>query len=516
MSSSMGGNSSSSRVLVVGLDGASFDLLEPLLKDGLLPNLSKLLDEGTGGILESTIPPVTIPAWVSMLTGKNPGKLGCYDLLKRVGYLSEPNVFCYKGKIPIWHLLNKYGIRTGLMNIPGTYPPQKVNGFMITGMFTPSKRSDYSYPANLSRNLEKKIADYEIDVPQWQYFNDGHFIKDIYKVTEKRLEAALFLSKNISCDFFMVVFTSSDRIQHVLWNNYGVIKEYWTFLDQILGRLMQYFNDTNVFVVSDHGFGSLRHTFYINEWLKKNDYLQIKENYGYNIKLNLGRLIEKLYRFFKKNLKFFDPILSYLNKVVGLDNLRKLTYNYLSTERLEKLVLWKKSKAFAAIHSPHFGQIYLNVKGKMKKGCLNPNEIENIRDDIIKDLKTLRNPETGKLLKIDIFKPEDIYFGDYVNEAPNIIFILENGTIEVDATLGYGDVFKKGSPFTGWTGTHTKNGLFIAKGPSIKKNHRFKKASILDILPTILKIYGIPLPAEIDGKPMNEILRFVSHEKEAL
>jgi predicted AlkP superfamily phosphohydrolase/phosphomutase len=152
----------------------------------------------------------------------------------------------------------------------------------------------------------------------------------------------------------------------------------------------------------------------------------------------------------------------------------------------------------------------------MKKGCLNPKEIEKIRDDIIKDLKTLRNPETGKLLKIDIFKPEDIYFGDYVNEAPDIIFILENGTIEVDATLGIEDVFKKGSPFTGWTGTHTKNGLFIAKGPSIKKNHRVGKANILDILPTILKIYGIPLPTEIDGKPMDEILRFVLPEKEAI
>jgi predicted AlkP superfamily phosphohydrolase/phosphomutase len=113
------------RVLVLGLDGATLDVIEPLARSGRLPHLAKLMEEGAWGVLESTLPPVTIPAWVSMMTGKNPGRLGMYDLLKRQGYGVEPNGYCYSKHVPLWHTLNRYGIRTGVMNLPGTYPPEE-------------------------------------------------------------------------------------------------------------------------------------------------------------------------------------------------------------------------------------------------------------------------------------------------------------------------------------------------------------------------------------------------------
>ena len=140
MSSSSGGEEAEPvpRVLVIGLDGAGFEILEPLMKEKRIPNITNLINEGCSGLFESTIPPVTIPAWVSMLTGKNPGKIGCFDLLKQVGYLSEPSNSCFQGNTPIWQILNKYGIKTGLMNVPGTYPPETIDGFIVTGMMTPS------------------------------------------------------------------------------------------------------------------------------------------------------------------------------------------------------------------------------------------------------------------------------------------------------------------------------------------------------------------------------------------
>ena len=178
------------QVLVLGLDGATFDIIKPLCDEGRLPNLSKLMDEGSWGVLNSTLPPVTIPAWISMMTGMNPGKLGYFDLLKREGYGVEPNGYCFANHAPLWKILNRYGVRTGVMNVPGTYPPEEVDGFMVTGMMTPSKESAFSYPPKLQSDLGSMGLDYEIDVPQWQYFDEGDFIKDAIKVTEKRGIAA--------------------------------------------------------------------------------------------------------------------------------------------------------------------------------------------------------------------------------------------------------------------------------------------------------------------------------------
>lgn len=504
------------RVLVVGLDGATFDIIAPLLRDGDLPNLGALINGGSSGVLESTIPPVTIPAWVSMLTGKNPGKLGCFDLLKRVGYLSEPNSFCYEGNSPLWHILNKYGVSTGLMNIPGTYPPQSVNGFMITGMLTPSKRSEYSFPSQLADDLDSRIKDYEIDVAQWQYFDRGHFVKDLYKVTKKRLDAALYLTEHILCDFYMIVFTSSDRLHHVLWNKSDIVREYWTELDKFLGQLFERFKNDTILIVSDHGFGPLRKTFYVNEWLEERGYLKLKDRPEEGFMSRFGGFFEGLYRLLRKNFKSLGPLLGYIRELVGRDRLQKVTYNYLSSEKLEKHVLWKDTKAFAAVHTPHFGQIYLNIKGEMRDGSIEFRERESIRETIIRDLSGLSDPETGNQLKVDVYRPEEIYNGPSLDEAPDIIFMIEDGTIEVDATFGQTGILQDGSPFTGWTGTHKRDGVFIAKGPLIKSGYKIGKSSILDITPTILHLYGIPLPDDIDGIPIAEIFTTEFDERDVI
>jgi predicted AlkP superfamily phosphohydrolase/phosphomutase len=494
---------SNPKVLVIGLDGATFDLLDPMMKEGRLPNLSNLIEEGSRGILESTIPPVTIPAWVSMLTGKNPGKLGCFDLLKQVGYLSEPNSICYEGKTPLWRILNNYGIRTGLMNIPGTYPPEPVDGFMITGMLTPSKNSEYSYPSQLAEDLDRRIDPYEIDVPQWQYFDRDRFIKDLYKVTEKREAAVEYLTETINCDFYMIVFTSSDRLHHVLWKEKEIVESYWEDFDFTLGRLIKRFNDHTILLVSDHGFGSLKNTFYVNEWLKGKGYLKVKEDNGASLLVKLGGWIERFYRWIGKKVPFIDSLLGYFQELIGQDRIQKAAYNYISSSKLEGII-WESTRAFAGVHSPHFGQIYLNLEGKMENGILPKDEREEIREALIRDLTELKGLD-GKRIKVEVFKPEDIYVGEKVDGAPDIIFILEDGTIEIDAKVGVKKIFEEGSPFTGWTGTHTRKGIFIIKGHNIKSGLDLGRISIMDVTPTILKIYGIPRPEEMDGKAVPNI-----------
>lgn len=506
------------RVLVLGLDGASFDIIEPMVSQGRLPNLERLIAEGSSGVLESTVPPVTIPAWVSMATGKNPGRLGVFDLLKRDGYGVEPNGYCYYGQAPLWHILNAYGIRTGVMNLPGTYPPEEVDGFMVTGMMTPSKRSPFSYPANLAADLDATVLQYELDIRQWQYFDEGHFIKDVYKVTGKRGRAAEYLIESIPCDFYMIVFTSSDRLQHVLWGKREVIEAYWEELDRVIGRIIRLLgDDTTVLVASDHGFGPLKRTFYVNEWLRRKGYLRVKRSINERLITRLGRFIERLYRFLGEK-RLLHPVTVLLNKAMGLNRIMKYTYMFLSNERLEGRVDWARTKAFSCIHTPHFGQIYLNVEGRMSCGCVSEGERTELRRAIIDELTSLTDPTTGEGLKVDAYTAKEAYSGSHLEEAPDIVFVIDNGRCEVDAKVGDGTLFKVGAPMTGWTGTHTMDGVFIARGPGIKRGYRVEKARILDIAPTILRLFGVPLPGDMDGRVLEEIFTEDAemNEREAL
>jgi predicted AlkP superfamily phosphohydrolase/phosphomutase len=493
------------QVLVLGIDGATFKLIGPMVRSGRLPNFKGLMEGGAWGVLESTIPPVTIPAWVSMMTGKNPGRLGYFDLLRRDGYGVEPNSYCYWKHAPIWQILNRHGIRTGVMNLPGTYPPEEVDGFMLTGMLTPSKRSPFIYPATLGEDLNTKVKDYEIDVPQWQYFDQDEFVKVLYKVTEKRKQAAEYLINNIPCEFYMIVFTGSDRIQHVLWDQEDIVEAYWEELDRVVGRIMGIFGeDTTVFVVSDHGFGPLERTFFVNEWLRKKRFLRVKREMNERALVKLGRFVERLYHFLGER-KLVRPIMGLLSKFVGLDWILKHTYEYLSSERLEGRVNWRKTRAFSCIHTPHFGQIYINVEGRMREGCVPEDERDHLRNEIMKELEKFSGSRRGRMPKVEAYRAEDVYSGPHLDEAPDIVFILDDGRCEVDAKVGEGRLIAEGAPLTGWKGTHTMDGVFIAKGPDIKPGFRVEKASIIDVAPTILQVFGVPPQQEMDGRILDEI-----------
>jgi predicted AlkP superfamily phosphohydrolase/phosphomutase len=500
-----GESSNVSRVLVLGLDGGTFDLIQPMIDSGRLPTLGRLVAEGASGVLESTLPPVTIPAWVSMVTGKNPGKIGSFDLLRRDGYGVEPNCHSFGSSRPLWQTLNRYGIKTGMMNIPGTYPPEEVDGFMVTGMMTPSKRSHYSYPATLGADLDSTVSDYQIDVQQWQYFDEGAFVKDLYTVTEKRRKAAEYLIRQIPCEFYMIVFTSSDRLHHVLWEKREIVEAYWEELDSVIGRIIRLLGeDTTVIVVSDHGFGELRRTFFVNEWLGEKGFLSKKKKFNENGLVKVGKLVEKAYRVLGER-KMVRPIANFLNKIVGDDMLQKFTYSYLHNSKLEGRVNWKKTKAFACVHTPHFGNIYINTMGKMSNGCVPNEERDEIASAIIRELEGMNDPETGNRMQVEAHRAEDIYRGPHTGEAPDIVFVLEGGRCEVDAKVGESRLFAQGSPLTHWTGTHTKEGVFIAHGPGIKPGYKVEKAAITDVTPTILHIFGIPVSDDLDGRVLDEI-----------
>jgi len=494
------------RVLVLGLDGATLKILEPMAKEGRIPALSRLMEGGAYGVLESTIPPVTIPAWVSMMTGKNPGRLGLYDLLKRVGYGVEPNEFCFKESNPVWRTLNHYGLKTGILNVPGTYPPDEVDGFMVTGMMTPSNSSPYASPTELRSELNS-VYEYEIDVPPWNVMDEEQLVEDIYRVTQKRGEAAEYLVGEFPCDFYMLVFTASDRMHHYMWYKRDLVETYWEELDRVLARLLKLFGEeTTVIVVSDHGFGTLERTFFVNEWLRTKGFLRLRRQITKRALVRVDRAVEGLYHFLGER-KLISIIGNFLYKFLGFGLLKKAIYRYLSNVHLESRVNWRRTEAFSCVHTPHFGQIYINLEGKMREGCVPEGERGALQKAIIEELKDLPRSWTGDSPKVEVHRGEDLYVGPHLEDAPDIVFILDEGRCEIDAKVGEGRLFAKGAPLSGWTGTHTRDGVFIAHGPLIKEGLHFEKASIVDVAPTVLRMFGITPGDDVDGRVIEEIFR---------
>jgi len=232
--------------------------------------------------------------------------------------------------------------------------------------------------------------------------------------------------------------------------------------------------------------------------------LRVRRKINEKALVKVGRLFERLFRFLGER-ELIRPIVGLLNRLVGFDMLQRYTYAYLSSERLEGRVNWRKTKAFSCVHTPHFGQIYVNMKGKMRRGRVSKNERQKLQDAIIKELKSLPDSDGGSGPRVEAYKAEDIYSGPHVEEAPDIVFLLDGGRCEVDAKVGEGRIFANGAPFTGWKGTHTMDGVFIARGPGVKHGHRLEKATILDVAPTVLRVFGIPQQQEMDGTALEEI-----------
>lgn len=268
------------RVLVIGLDGATFDIMGPLVKEGKLPTIAGLMKEGTSGNLKSTIPFVTAPAWTSFMTGKNPGKHGVFGFLerKRDSYervLVDGSAIRAK---TLWEILSESGKKSIVVNVPMTYPPRKINGLLISGMGAPASEN-FCYPTAVQREL----GDYRVDTDViYRPGREEEFLDDLDDVTRKRRKVVLTLLKR-DWDFFMCVFVGLDRVQHHFWRfidpdnpsydedaakRFGsVITDYYQRMDKIIKEMVENAGDASVVLMSDHGFGPVHKIFDVSTFL---------------------------------------------------------------------------------------------------------------------------------------------------------------------------------------------------------------------------------------------------------
>ena len=505
----------SRRVMVIGLDGATFNLIKPWVKEGKLPTFKKLMQKGVYGNLKSTIPWATIPAWPSFATGCNPGKHGFYDFFKEKKDSYDLTVELQPSKAikqpTLWEILSRFKRKVAVINVPSTYPPTKINGYMVTGMFTPPK-AKFTYPPEFEGEIRKKIGRYNVFFSSLSSKNPESLLEDLMDTLDQRVRLVKYLWDEKSPDFLMMVDNGTDRAEHELWKfidptnplynqkdveKYGnPLLEYYQYVDQKLQEILNLLDEETILIImSDHGQGSLRKFVNLNLFLIEEGFMVIKNKMFSKLKFflfNHGLTPSNLYKFLKK--AGIERLAT--DRVSPAKRLSILNRFFFSTSDIE----WSKTKAFA---SGVTGAITINVKGRQPMGIVNPSEYENVREEIIDKLSELKDPETGDYVVRRVYKREEIYDGPYLNQAPDIV-ATPNDHYEFFGMHGFS--FNKVIDYTfANSGEHTLNGIFIAVGEGIKKGVEIEGANIIDLAPTILHIMDLPIPTHMDGKVLKEI-----------
>jgi len=512
----------SNKVLVIGMDGATFDLIDPWIEQGRLPALAVCLRKGTRSRLLSTPLSNSAQAWSSFITGKNPGKHGIYDFFET---LSDSygvrflNASFRKGR-SLWRLVNHAGKKVGVLNVPITYPAEVVNGFLIPGLDSPGIDDDFAHPKGLMEEINSKVGGYILEAGIWGHIRRGRpdkALEGLLEMVKTRTATARYLMAEKAWDLFVVVYTATDKVQHHFWKYMDparpeshtsepytdAILKVYEEIDKGVGELTAAAGDASVILMSDHGAGpSSRRTMYVNRWLSREGFLHFQDRGG--VSGQWGRL---KYRFLERANNEIKKRLPRGAKEVLLrlfPNLRDRVDSVLFLPGID----WSRTVAYSRENHP---AIFMNTKGREAEGSVEPGaQYEQTRNRIIEKLKDLRCPESGKPIVGRIFKGEDLYHGPEAFKAPDIVFQW-NDFLYVHRPSGSGsetnfletldDKALVASENTARpSGIHRDHGIFIASGNHLRENRAMHGVSICDVAPTILYLLGIPIPEDMDGR----------------
>lgn len=512
------------KLLVIGLDGAPFPLIEKWAREGYLPHLASLMERGCYGVLNSTMPVHSPTAWTSFLTGMNPGKHGVFDFVQR-----EPGSYRLRvvraEQIPgpsLWRVLTDGGRSVGVMNVPMTYPPEPVNGFLISGLGTPDY-VPYAYPEELSERLSAQ--GYRVN--NRFYFDprrQDEWLEDIFAITEQHGQTALQLLKERAPEFFMVVLRNTDEICHFFWHHMdethpahnpqaperykNAIRDLYQLADRWVGRLVEAAGEeTNVVIMSDHGAGPLYQDVFLNEWLWRHNWLVLKDQATrhsavWKLARRLGLTRERI----SGALTTLDlhRLEVWIKRMLG-DRIYLLPRD----ERPEFMnaVDWARTRAYSF---GYYGQIFINLQGREPEGVVAPgDEYEQIRGQIAQQLQQLTDPRDGKPVVDRIQFKEEIYHGPRLPQAPDLLAVMRN--FSYITRKGYEFAEERGQifhdPYTSETGSHRLEGILIAAGPDIQNRRRLTEdREIVDLTPTLLHLMNCAVPTFMDGNVIGEMV----------
>lgn len=506
------------KVMVLGIDGATFDVIKPLVEKGFLPNFKRFFDEGVHGPLRSTIHPITPQAWSTFMTGRNAGKHGVYDFIKRRPHTYEIefiNASQRSGESIFMHLSRK-GRKVGSIAVPFTFPPEPVNGFMLSGMDAPAEDERSVHPPALYQDLKKRFGNYYIHlaspIGRKRVEEDG-FWRDIQAEDKNRTDISLYLWNSYGCDLFMTAYTNTDRVQHQFFteeaedsfkagnpDHESLLSRSYINVDKQLERLLECADkdgNTVVILMSDHGSGPIKRFFYLNRWLEEKGYFTYLEKTGGAVfdLLEQSRYMAK--RFLPRKAKSF--LKTFFSGVKD----KMESYRFFSD------IDWSKTKAYGF---GMYGNIFINLKGREPSGIVEPGaEYDELCSRLIEEIEMLRDPVTSELIVEKVYRKEDLYDGPRAEDAPDLVICWKDYSFYTSNTPGrekgqfFGDFQKIDATDYLHVGTHRLDGIFMAMGPVIRKNKRVEGAKIADIAPTIIYALGEEVPGDLDGSVVTAI-----------
>ena len=452
------------KVFVIGLDCAAPELVFDNWRADL-PNLTRLINQGSHGVLKSITPPITVPAWMSMMTSKDPGTLGIYGFRNRGSYAYGDQKIAnstWVKESTVWDILTQHDKHSVIIGVPATYPPKPLNGCLVGCFLSPSVQSNYTYPAELRQEINSAVGEYIIDVPDYRTTDVAGLLDRIYTMTNKRFELVEYLMKAKPWDLFAFVEMGTDRLHHAFWQYWDkrhihyqpdnpfedAMRRYYIHLDGLIGRLVdQLPDDTAVLVVSDHGAKRIDGGICVNEWLIREGYLTLT------------------------------------SKPAGIVPLDKCEID------------WSHTTAWG--DGGYYGRLFLNVRGREPQGTIPSAEYDRVCAELTTKLEAMTGPD-GQPLGNRVYRPRDIY--KHVRGiAPDLIIIFGDLFWRSIGTLGHDKLYVFEND-TGPDGAnHAQDGLYILRQPGVSAQAAPTAHSLLDIAPTILELMGIQPPADMQG-----------------
>ncbi|MDP6619628.1 MAG: alkaline phosphatase family protein [Nitrospinota bacterium] len=502
---------------MIGVDGAPLSLIEPWARDGHLPGFSRLMEEGAWGPLRTILPPVTAPAWSSFMTGKAPGKHGVYEFFYRTddSFQTLPVSSRSIDGAKLWDLIGETGRTVGVLNVPVTYPVSRVNGYVVSGLMTPKGTREMTCPPSLLTEIEREVGEpYRLYTERVHAKGRvGRLLTDYHAVLDYRIKTARHLRRAHPTDFFMVHFFGTDRIMHELWHcmdpthprhdaseareHGGAILDYFRKVDGYLQEVLEDLDEkTTLMVMSDHGFGPLWNTVYLNVWLLSEGYLTLRPGALTRLKrwlFDLGATPANAYRLLAR--------LGLAGAKSSIDRGRRdslLRRFFLSFSDVD----WSRSRAYAMGNK--LGMVYVNLRGREPEGVVSPGaEYDALREELTDAFSRLSDPESGGRLFGRVIRGEEAYHGPHLDRAPDLLLIPQDFRNQV---LGASDFVSNRfvEPALGMSGDHRMEGLVMMKGPGCRRGRRVEGARIIDLAPTLLSVMGVPVPGDMDGRVLTE------------
>jgi len=506
------------RVMVIGLDAATLDLVRPWAEAGRLPHLARFLKKGAHGVLRSTIPAKSPAAWRTFATGTNPGQHGVLDFLqlRPDSYGVVLGTGLPRHGVNFWEVAGRNDVPGGVMNVPYTYPPRPFNGFVISGLLTPRLCRQMAAPQEAFAEMLEASPRYAIDVDVVKLGGRGarrHFFERAMAAADARLQAALGLYRRHRPRLFIVVFTAVDRVCHRFWHELGpsagadsersaeliagrpAIQIAYEKLDAAVGALTAEAGDeTDVIVLSDHGAGPLRRALDLRRLLVEG-----------------GLLHERRSRLWTGSMR--SAVRAFLRTAPrGLKSLIRARFGGL-VRRTGNLVMcsgidFARTRAYPA---GLMGGIFVNLRGRQPEGIVAPGrEYERVRDEIIALASSVRDPVGGHRVVRAVHRREEIWWGPCLELLPDVMVELEDESYTFSAEpSSRGDVVRPHDrrPGAGWrrTGGHRSDGLLLAAGPHIRSG-QVTGARIADVPTTVLALLGCDIPSNLDGRVLQEML----------